>query len=652
MDSLLHSIKRKRALAGLAAALLCFTACMFVGGSLVKSAALALCFVIAGCIRIQIPKAFRIPVTAIALVAAGVAALFLTQFVQNEGMASLREGMALWGLCCCTILACALYLVIPDIRFSVIATTGLTLLLATANWFVFRFRGSELVPIDIISVGTAMNVANEYDFTITTNMVYAWVLFALMVFGVFSIQISQPGRKSSGYLAILGAAGALCMVFSFGTRNMVAFHFGNGGTYYNGYILNFTLSIKELFVGPPEGYSHESVAQIMGEYMESEEGVQTARPNIIVIMDEAYSDLSVLGDNFITSEPVSPFIHSLEKDTVKGYAMSSAYGGRTANSEFEFLTGATLGFVPQGTVGYQQYVKKDIISMASVLKARGYDTMAMHPFLANGWARNTAWPRLGFEKCYFLDDFPQEDLMRGFVSDQKMMEFIIRTIEQQDPETPLFLFGVTMQNHSAYDYQGDDFEESVFVKGYSQEYPAANQYLTLIHETDKATEHLINYLSTLDRETLVVFFGDHLPALNTALYEEIHGGSFDTMDEQMRHYKVPFFIWANFDIEERTVECTSLSYLSALTFEVAGMELTPYQRFLQDVQEVIPAINMEGYYSVEEDCFQMIGAAQGAEETWLNRYWQIQHAYLFDEVDPAFYGIAARSTSGEQYEPD
>lgn len=229
--------------------------------------------------------------------------------------------------------------------------------------------------------------------------------------------------------------------------------------------------------------------------------------------------------------------------------------------------------------------------------------------------------------------------MRGFVSDQEMMEFVIDTIERQTPDTPLFLFGVTMQNHSSYNYQGEDFTETIFAQGYSQNYPDANQYLTLIHESDKAAEHLIHYLSESDRNTVLLFYGDHLPALNSHFYEEIHGSPFNTLNEQMRHYKVPFFIWANFDIEERIVDCTSLNYLSTLLFESIGLELTPYQRFLQDVREVIPSINMEGYYSTDSGSYLPIDDAQNHEAFWLNRYQQIQHTYLFGKPDPSFYGV-------------
>lgn len=630
----------RRIIFGVIAALAVFFICFSASGSLIKSGVLSMCFCVAGCIQISIPKSLQIPAITLGLIFSAAVALFLSQFCQNEGLASLKEGMALLGYLCCLILAFLIFLCSCDIRSCLIGTVGITLFLSTLNWFIFRFRGSEFLPIDILSVGTAMNVANQYDFTVTPNLVYAWVIFFLCATGIFAVHMPPLNRKSRLYFGAIIAEVLLCFAFVLCTRNNRAIHFGNGGTYYQGYILNFVLSAKELYVGKPEGYSRESVESIMKPYLLDQSGSGNENlPNIIVIMDEAYADLSVLGDNFNTSMEVSPFIQSLNENTVKGYAMSSAYGGRTANSEFEFLTGSTLGFVPKGTVAFQQYVREEKISLATVLKNRGYDTVAMHPYLENGWTRNTVWPYLGFEECHFLDDFPQEKMMRDFVSDQEMMEYVLERFEQQNPDIPLFLFGVTMQNHSAYDYSGEDFESFAFLEGYTQEYPSANQYLTLIHESDKAAEYLIDSLSASDRKTVIVWFGDHLPALDTALYEEIHGGAFDSLDEQSRHYKVPFFIWANYDIPEKTIECTSLSFLSPLVFQSAGMELTPYQQFLLDVGSAIPAINMEGYFSREHNQYMLIEDAVGFEAEWLNRYQQIQYYYLFEEADPAFFGL-------------
>ena len=105
------------------------------------------------------------------------------------------------------------------------------------------------------------------------------------------------------------------------------------------------------------------------------------KPNIIVIMNEAFSDPSVLGD-FTTNEDYMPFVHSLldgADNTISGHLNVSVKGGNTANTEFEYLTGASMAFLPYGSIPYQQYVKKETPSMASYLSSLGYYTIAMHP---------------------------------------------------------------------------------------------------------------------------------------------------------------------------------------------------------------------------------------------------------------------------------
>jgi phosphoglycerol transferase MdoB-like AlkP superfamily enzyme len=69
--------------------------------------------------------------------------------------------------------------------------------------------------------------------------------------------------------------------------------------------------------------------------------------------------------------------------------------------------------------------------MASVLKDRGYSCIAMHPYLANGWKRNSVWPNLCFDRCMFMDDFPQKNLIRGLVSDREMFEVLLDTYKTE-----------------------------------------------------------------------------------------------------------------------------------------------------------------------------------------------------------------------------
>jgi len=173
MQRYLKNLNKKRIILSFILSIGCFAACYLFSGSFLKSAVLASCFAIIGCIQIRIPAVFCVPVTLASFFITGAGSLFLSQFVQNEGFASLIGNAALEGLCCCTFFTCILYVIFPSIRFSTIGVAGITLFLSTANWFVYHFRGSEIVPIDLISLGTAMNVANQYNFTITANIVYS-----------------------------------------------------------------------------------------------------------------------------------------------------------------------------------------------------------------------------------------------------------------------------------------------------------------------------------------------------------------------------------------------------------------------------------------------------------------------------------------------
>ena len=101
-------------------------------------------------------------------------------------------------------------------------------------------------------------------------------------------------------------------------------------------------------------------------------------PNIIVIMNEAFSDLSVIG-NFETSEDYMPFFHSMMDQYTGGHLMVSVKGGNTANTEYEFLSGDSMAFLPQGSVVYQQYISSKIPTLASYLGSLGYSTEGLHP---------------------------------------------------------------------------------------------------------------------------------------------------------------------------------------------------------------------------------------------------------------------------------
>ncbi len=377
----------------------------------------------------------------------------------------------------------------------------------------------------------------------------------------------------------------------------------------------------------PENYSPEALRQLEQRYAAEAPAESDRKPTVIVIMDESFTDFGVMGNSVQTEEPLLPFVSSLEENTIRGYCYSSVYAGNTANSEFEFLTGNSMAFLPSGSVPYQQYLSEGQYSLLDFFHSQGYTCIATHPYYASGWNRPNVYSWFGFDKALFISDYPETVPVRKYVSDWDMFDYIIGKFEGRDKNTGLFLFGITMQNHGGYTYV--DFKSTVPL-GYQTYYPEAEQYLSLANLSDQAAEHLIEYFSEIPDPVVICFFGDHQPNVESGFLDALHGGSFDDLDSQMLKYKVPFFIWANYDIEEQCGIETSINYLSSYLLDACGFALPAYNRFLCDAEQRIPIITANGYYSLSQGRFLPVSEAAGEEKEMLNQYYILEYNNLFD----------------------
>ena len=367
----------------------------------------------------------------------------------------------------------------------------------------------------------------------------------------------------------------------------------------------------------------------------SEASGEEEMPNIIVIMNEAFSDLSVIGD-FETSEDYMPFFRSLygSENTISGSLHVSVLGGNTANTEFEFLTGDSMAFLPTGSIPYQQYISDELPALPAILEDYGYSTTGLHPYIARGWKRNQVYPLLGFENCLFSTDFLYKDRMRGYITDASAFNQVIHEYEKQEEsgsDSPFFAFLVTMQNHGGYSQDWTGFERTVTVEGMDDlNLPRINAYLTLLKETDDAFRDLISYYENSDEKTIVLMFGDHQPNVETAFLEELYGKDYDdlTEEELALRYQTPFVLWANYDIEEAEDVQISANYLSTLLMDVAGLEKTAYQNFLSSLREELPVITAN--YCIDADGNFYSSAEYDELETLLSDYEIIQYNHLFD----------------------
>ena len=508
-----------------------------------------------------------------------------------------------------------------------------------ANYCVVSFRSSPIVPWDIYSVRTAVSVADNYNLDINGRLIGIVVGFLLLAFisgylelKVKKLQVRLAGILLSvlclfGYVKAMGndrvidAAGLDTTLF---TPNVL---YRN-----NGLLGGFVGNIRYLKVEKPDGYSIKAVEEIAENYQTEDTATEKKDlPNIIVIMNEAFSDLSVFGD-FKTSEDYMPFIHSLNKNALKGHAYVSVKGGNTANSEFEFLTGDSMAFMPTGSVPYQQYIKSEIPSLASRLGELGYTTTAIHPYYGTGWCRNTVYPLLGFEQMLFKDDFVSPEKIRNYISDESAFQKIIELYEEKGSDEKMFTFEVTMQNHGGYSKDTDDFRESVYLtdeSGQGTQVRAAEKYLTLIQKSDQAFQNLVEYFEKQEEPTIILMFGDHQPSdyITNVILRELGLNRDESDDVYYDNYIVPYIMWANYDIDTTQVENVSLNYLGGMLMEKAGIGLTGYQQFLKEMQKEFPAItaNMvmdaDGKRSAEKDI----------QSEWIENYQKLVYNHLCDK---------------------
>lgn len=531
-----------------------------------------------------------------------------------------------------------------SMRFSGCFLCIFSIVFALANYFTTTFRGIPILASDLTIMGTAMNVVGNYNYVLDGVRMISLtglVFWCVLLFRVEKVRIPK-GKKRIKYILSSTAVCVVSFWVMFYTPVMTTPMRITVNTFRpiksyrkNGCILTFMRSMQLMMVDKPDGYSPDTAKQIAAPYQEMQKEDSARTPNVIVIMDEAFADLQAVG-NFETSEDVIPFYHSLKKNTVKGFSYVSVFGGQTANTEFEFLTGLSKAFVPASATPYQLYIKSPLPGLTSHLGNQNYQGMyAFHPFRPNGYNRNNVYPNLGFSEFISLDDMTpsDSDLIRNFVSDQADFNLIIDRYEQakKESDAPFYLFNVTMQNHSGYDKDFDNLDLPISIEKKWDD-PEARRYLNLIHHSDEALKSLIGYFEKQKDPTVIVFFGDHEPGLSNEFYSKILGKNVEQLnaEENMELYKTPFLIWANYDIKEQDNVNISMNYLSTLMLESTGMELSPFNHFLSDMYKEVPILTANGYYGSDGKYYALDDESSPYYNA-LKNYSILQYNDLFDK---------------------
>ncbi len=528
----------------------------------------------------------------------------------------------------------AYLLLLSILRSTKIASTILSVgvfAFLTVNYYAVLWRTIPVTWGDLKCAMTAGSILYGYNFVLPKRIIIAAVI-VLVHIAVLMIAKTRNGKNSIKVKLARSCAGAVAAValigILYGITSPKLNVVGPGGVSFQryGYIVSFVANAKSMNIKKPKGYSAQLPSEILGDYDNEEE--TEIYPNIIVIMNESFSDLQTVG-RFETNEDYLKNFRKLKEESVSGQVLTFGLGGGTSLSEFELLTRSSQVLLPYTSVAYMQYINQEIPTLATTLKncEVPYDTTAMHPAQAINYNRDKNYPLMGFNRFLDKNYFDDLESPRGFLDDRqcygRMMEYFYST----DENTPQFIFNITIQNHGGYFDDCDIGVEPVEITSFDSTYDA-ERYLTLVKQSDEALGELFVELSQCERPVVVLMFGDHQPLLEDEFYESLRGDmdNWDGEDHLSRHI-TPFMIWSNYgNIEEKDVGLTSLNYLSSILLDSADMPLTPYDEFLLDMREDIPAMNGCMYYTSDGVLHE-----KGDEENeWLDKYAVLQYGAVFD----------------------
>ena len=565
--------------------------------------------------------------------------------------------------------------------------------LAAGEYFVISFRERPAMIWDVLALRTAMTVSANYRFTVTPRLVLTFLGTLLLGIGSWKIPLRLENRKirwkARGAWAGVTAAfsvllyGILTPAFKLSVPMwdpIISFE-------RQGFLLSTVLSLETLVPQKPAGYETETARQLLerleeeaaagadtgtaadiGTAAEAKAGEKPGNEaeilgrneavvpeNVICIMNESFADLRIFnglvsGNSFETDGPFLSYYDSLSENAQKGWLYVPVFGAMTANSEYEFLTGNSCAFVPQGSIPYQFYTKPGDGSLARAFGEVGYRTVAMHPYPGYNWNRTEAYENLGFDE--FLDQdyyeasgFLDEEetggsadsrMPRGYLSDAADYEALIRQVEEKEPGEKLFLFNVTMQNHGGYEVA--DFPADVHVTAVNGgdclgEYPKADQYLTLMKRSDEALKMLLDYFSACSQPTLIVLFGDHEPSVETSFYEALYGTRWSQVPGEQKRYSfvTPYLIWSNYERDAGDLGDMSAFMLGGQVLRAAGMEAGGFGYAVERLRGEYPMVHSMGLLTRDGQFLDVLETGTLDLSQTVKEYHTLQYYRMFEE---------------------
>ncbi|MEY8319837.1 LTA synthase family protein [Lachnospiraceae bacterium 46-61] len=505
--------------------------------------------------------------------------------------------------------------------FSICFWGGIFYSLAFANSMKIQMRQDPVLPSDVKLIKEVIGIVRGFDVTTLKDIETKIVLFLLLL--LLSLVLFQ-NKKMNGKIRISGIVGVIVgglIVNQMWYNNEKVYqqypvlgniYFSVNQYHSKGFMYCFFHNINTMKVKKPNHYNEIQYAQAEKPPTLNEEQTENL-PHIIMIMGEAYSDLSINEHIDFThyDDPMEEYKKIIsQEDTIAGHIVVPNFGGGTSDTEYDVLTACPTRYLDNASPSYD-FVRKKFDALPRRLAEIGYNTLAIHPGYYWFYNRYNVYPYFGFQNFIHLSSFdPHGQSKGGYITDEAAVETILNTLQEhiQQSDKPLFSFTVTIQNHGPYEDKYNaakqNFDTDIVLT--EQEKNLLYNYFHGMKDADKAIGTLVKELDTIEEPVIVVYFGDHLPGFSNGMdFFDILDYDIDiegTIEQRLAIYETPYFIWQNENAKNTTKilenkqkmllpegNIISSHYLGAMTMELIGLEgLSPLYDYVNEMRKELP----------------------------------------------------------------
>ncbi|WP_049631258.1 LTA synthase family protein [Cellvibrio sp. pealriver] len=531
-----------------------------------------------------------------------------------------------------------------------------------------RYLGVPLVPSDLNLINQALD---SLVFIVGTAKAFLIFSALFILLSVFSLGVWRFAKRLANRNPWIGMRGALSLLaifwllqpgnWSLDEKVPNAWESGDSAGLYKkiGFVTGFLFRYQQFYIRPPQGFSKQSITALATQinidlqdiHVQPQQITHQPRPHIIAIQSEAFWDPGLLhSELFPHGSPgnLSTICKHYTGYCQTGYVEVPVFGGSTANSEFEFLTGLSMRLLPHATVPFVHYVQKPIPSIGWRLQQANYHTLGIHPNGGWFWNRDKAYPSLGFQEFLDISAFDDAEKNQLYVTDRAINNVVYDRIEQA--QQPQFIFAVTMANHAPFTDQrysslrdvAIDWEQLPMLT--EEEQQAIKTYSIGVRESRLALEELIHTYSEENAPpVIIVFYGDHLPILgeNYSIYHKA-GFKTETMHDQFQEFfSTPYLVWSNQPLSTPLASSMTVSLLGQEVITLAGLNPSGLQQVVSQLQD--------SRFLRRPTRAQVLSNEQQVPLTEQQKiarqlYKHANFDALFDQSTPAFFGLMPPAT--------